>query len=118
VLCDSISLRIVDEYAEGNEVAIAPDGTFQVNRSFYGKRIVAQMAVVLVDDVVVSSNLPLPAIELNLVGIKEELPYHVVISNVLPVIEAFDADAQSITLRLAFDNHNVAVSALNLPTKN
>jgi len=118
VLCDNISLRIADKYTDGNDVAIAPDGTFQVNRSFYGKRIVSQMAVVLVDDVVVSTNQPLPAIELNLVAIKDEVPYHVVIRDVLPVIEAFDADAQSITLRLAFDNNNLAVSALNLSPEN
>lgn len=118
VLCDNISLRIADKYTDGNDVAIASDGTFQVNRSFYGKRLVSQMAVVLVDDVVVSTNYPLPPIELNLIAIKDEVPYHVVIKDVLPVIEAFDADAQSITLRLAFDNNNLAVSALNLSPEN
>ena len=117
VLCDNISLRVADEYVEGNDVAITPDGTFQVNRSFYGKRIVAQMAVTLIDDVVVSTNQPLPAIELNLVGIKDEVAYYVCIENVLPVIEAFDADAQNITLRLAFDDNNLTICAVNLPTE-
>lgn len=117
ILCDNILLRITDKYTNGNDVAIAPDGTFQVNRSFYGKRLVSQMAVILVDDVVISSNHPLPAIELNLVGIKDEVPYHIVIKNVLPVIEAFDADAQNITLRLAFDNNNLIVSAINLSSE-
>ena len=118
VLCDNISLRIADAYTDGNDVAIAPDGAFQVNRSFYGKRIVAQMAVVLVDDVVVSTNQPLPAIKLNLVGIRDEVAYHVAIENVLPVIEAFDADAQNITLRLAFDENNLTICAINLSPEN
>ena len=117
VLCDNISLKIVEKYEEGAEAAIAPDGTFQVNRSFYGKRMVCQMAVTLVDDVVVSMNQPLPPMELTLVGIKEELPYHVVIKGVLPVIEAFDADSQHITLRLAFDDNNVTVRGIDLSAK-
>jgi hypothetical protein len=118
ILCDNISLKIADEYQSGIDAAIAPDGTFQVNRSFYGKRMVCQMAVVLGDDVVVSTNCPLPSIKLNLIGIREEVPYYVTIEGCLPVVEAFDADAQSITLRLAFDNNNLAVNAVNLPTKN
>ena len=118
ILCDNISLKLVDEYQGNTDIAIAPDGTFQVNKSFYGKRLVCQMAVVLTDDVVVNTNQPLPAIELNLVGIREEIPYHVVIQDCLPVIEAFDADAQNIVLRLAFDNNNLALNALNLSSKN
>ena len=118
ILCDNISLKLVDKYEENIDVAIAPDGTFQVNKSFYGKRMVCQLAVTLVEDVVISTNQTLPPISLNLVGIKEEIPYHGVIKGCLPVIEAFDADAQNITLRLAFDNDNVTVSALNSSTEN
>lgn len=118
ILCDNISLQNADKYEEGTDAAIAPDGTFQVNKSFYGKRMVCQLAVTLVDDVVVSTNKPLPPMQLNLVGIKEEVPYHVVIQGCLPVIEAFDADAQNITLRLAFNNDDVTGSAINLSAKN
>lgn len=118
ILCDGISLKTADKYESDTDAAIAEDGTFQVNRSFYGKRMVCQMAVVLVDDVVISTNRPIPPIDLNLVGIKQEMPYHVVIQNCLPVVEAFDADSQNITLRLAFDNNNVAFNAVNLPPEN
>lgn len=117
ILCDNISLKIADEYEGNIDAAIAPDGTFQVNKSFYGKRMVCQLAVTLVEDVVVNTNKSLPPMQLNLVGIKEEIPYYVVIEGVLPVIEVFDADAQNITLRLAFDDNNVAVNALNLSAK-
>ena len=118
ILCNDVSLKLVDKYEGGADAAIAPDGTFQVNKSFYGKRMVCQLAITLIDDVVVSTNQPLPSMSLNLVGIKEEIPYHVVIESVLPVVETFDADAQSITLRLAFDDNNVTVSAINLSAKN
>lgn len=118
ILCDNISLKLADKYQGSNDIEISPDGTFQVNKSFYGKRLVCQMAVVLTDDVVVNTNQPLPAIELNLVGIKDEIPYHGIIQNCLPVVEAFDADAQNIVLRLAFDYNNLALNALNLSTKN
>lgn len=103
--CEGYRLAIADALGDIQTIVLKPDGMFSVSPSLFGKKISAHLQIVLLDTVVMNTNTPLPPITLHTVLKAQDSDqfYLAVINDCYPVLEQFDPDANTITLRLAFD---------------
>lgn len=113
--CEGYRLAIADSLTDIQTIVLKPDGMFSVSPSLFGKKITAHLQIVFLEAVVINKNQPLPPITLNTVLKAKDSDrfYFAAINDCYPVLEQFDPDANSITLRLAFNAIGVTPQLLS-----